>query len=102
MRMFADEIVLRDALDTWGYDAQIGMVHEELGELITAINQWRRKRIPKEKLISEVADAFIMIMQMSVILGEDGVQEQVNYKMARLGQRLKDYNAVPSDGIRKE
>jgi len=99
MRLYADEEVLLDALHSWGYEEQIGMVHEELGELLTAINQWKRKRIDSDKLISEIADAHIMIAQMAIMFGPEKVQDQIDYKIARLKKRLADYNAPKGPGI---
>lgn len=94
-------LVLQNALDTWGYDAQLGMANEELAELITAINQFKRGRIDKKQLASEIADSFIMVSQMAIMVGEDLVQEQIEYKMTRLDQRLTDYNTPKGLGIRE-
>jgi NTP pyrophosphatase (non-canonical NTP hydrolase) len=96
-----DTLVLQNALDTWGYDAQLGMANEELAELITAINQWKRGRITKEQLASEVADSFIMVTQMAIMVGEELVQDHVLFKVNRLKQRLEDYNAPKGLGIRE-
>ena len=101
MILKTDYAVLENALHTWGFDNQIGMVHEELGELLTAINQWKRGRVTKEQLASEVADAFIMVSQMAVIVGYGQVQDLIEYKTDRLKQRLVDYNAPKGPGIRK-
>lgn len=83
---------LEDALHSWGYEEQFGMANEEFGECITAINQYKRGRIDKAKFASEVADAFIMASQLAIIVGEDLVQEQIEYKMTRLKERLDSYN----------
>ena len=40
-----DKKTLELALDCWGAEAQIGMAYEELGELITALNHFKRGRI---------------------------------------------------------
>lgn len=83
---------LEDALHSWGYEEQFGMANEEFGECITAINQFKRGRIDKAKFASEVADAFIMASQLAIIVGEDLVQGQIEYKMSRLKDRLDSYN----------
>lgn len=90
---FAGLNTLWDALHTWGYEEQFGMANEEFGECITAINQFRRGRIDKEKFASEVADAFIMANQLALIVGPELVQQQIEYKMSRLESRLTDYKS---------
>lgn len=95
---FNDYPTLIDALHTWGYEEQFGMANEEFGECITAINQFRRGRIDKAKFASEVADAFIMTNQLAIIVGENLVQEQIEYKMSRLKDRLDKYN----QGVKSE
>lgn len=82
------------ALETWGRDEQFGMANEEFGECITAINQFKRGRIGKEKLASEIADVFIMANQLAIIAGECEVQEQIEYKLRRLKSRLDEYRGV--------
>lgn len=86
--------VLIDALQTWGVDEQFGMANEEFAECITAINQFKRGRICREKLASEIADVFIMANQLAIIAGEPEVQEQIEYKLNRLKDRLEKMKAV--------
>ena len=86
---FNDYPILIDALETWGTEEQFFMVVEECGELLTAINQFRRGRIDKSKLATEIADVFILMNQMAIIAGEPDVQEQIEYKMQRLKGRLE-------------
>lgn len=90
---FGGHNILDDALHTWGYEEQFGMANEEFGECITAINQFKRGRINKEKFASEVADAFIMASQLAIIVGEGLVQGQIEYKMNRLKERLDSFNS---------
>lgn len=90
---------LIDALETWGVNEQFGMANEEFGECITAINQFKRGRISKEKLASEIADVFIMANQLAIIAGECDVQEQIEYKMRRLQGRLDSLRGVKSEDL---
>lgn len=85
---FGDYFTLVDALEVWGQEGQFGMANEELAECITAINQFKRGRIGKAELASEVADVFIMASQLAIIAGEGDVQDQIDYKMRRLRLRL--------------
>lgn len=89
---FASYPTLIDALETWGEEEQFWMAVEECGELLTSLNQLRRRRIDKAKLASEVADVFIMMNQLAIVVGEPEVQEQIEYKIRRLKERLDSFN----------
>jgi len=86
-----DKKTLERALDCWGEEAQIGMAYEELGELITALNHFKRGRIGEYELASEVADVLIMVNQLSILVGPQVVQDQIVFKMDRLRQRLRAF-----------
>lgn len=58
------ETIFREAVERYGALPQIGMLHEEMGELMTAINQWARGRVELEKVAEEVADVCIMLQQL--------------------------------------
>jgi NTP pyrophosphatase (non-canonical NTP hydrolase) len=87
-----DKIFLK-ALQTWGGKAQEDMAIEECSELIKAICKFRRsKKVGIEELnniIDEVADVTIMMRQMSIIVGEDKVEERIKFKIERLKEMLK-------------
>lgn len=85
---FNDYPTLICALETWGAEEQFGMANEEFSECIAAMNQFKRGRIDKAKLATEIADAFIMANQLAIIAGESEVQEQIEYKLRRLKERL--------------
>jgi len=59
------------AIELWGEDLQFGMLSEECGELLTAVNQWRRSRVNKAVVVEEMADVIIMIHQIMVTIGVD-------------------------------
>ena len=81
--------ILLAALAKWGPESQVGMANEELGELITAINQFRRGRISPMELASEIADAHIMLHQLEIMFSlEPDISEQVKLKMERLEGRV--------------
>lgn len=89
--------VYKRCVDQWGVEAQVNMVTEELGELIVAIQKWKRN--PSERTIhdiaSEVADVELMLGQLHYMM-ETTIErkyivhldmERV-YKLSRLIQRL--------------
>jgi NTP pyrophosphatase (non-canonical NTP hydrolase) len=60
----------REAVKQWGADFQIGMVAEEVGELLSALSKFKRGRIRPMDLASEIADVRIMLEQVAYIVAE--------------------------------
>ncbi|MCK5021158.1 MAG: hypothetical protein KAS32_29380 [Candidatus Peribacteraceae bacterium] len=54
------------ALD--GIDSQYGALHEEMGELHAAANQYRRERVKKEQFLEEMVDVAMMIEEFLYLL----------------------------------
>jgi hypothetical protein len=87
--------IYQRAIEIWGQDAQIRMVVEELSELIVAVCQYERKRIPVYEVASEIADVEIMLEQLRSMLGSEKtisrlVTEKKLAKLRRLEERLTD------------
>ena len=51
----------RQTIQRWGTEGQIDMFHEEVGELLSALNKYKRGRVPAKEVITEIADVQIMI-----------------------------------------
>lgn len=87
-----DEIILQQAIDTWGVDAQCEMLLEECLELALALQKDKRTRGNKEEkfdsIIDEIADVTIMIKQAHRIYPIDLINERIAFKMNRLKERL--------------
>jgi len=80
--------VLRRALRRYGFEAQLSMLTEECGELVAAVNRYRRGRAGAfEAMIEEMADVSILLDQMRLVYGAeiDAARER---KLARLRERL--------------
>ena len=60
----------REAVKQWGADFQIGMVAEEVGELLSALSKFKRGRIRPMDLASEIADVRIMLDQVAHIVDD--------------------------------
>lgn len=58
------EQILRKAVREYGALPQIMMLFEEMGELMTALNQWTRGRVDPSQIVEEVADVYIMLQQL--------------------------------------
>ena len=83
----------------WGADAQFNMACEEVGELISALNKYRRGRITDEKeVITEIADVQIMAEQLAEFFGSAGVLREKERKLQRLALRLQG-SRLAIDGI---
>lgn len=85
--------VLRDAVRTWGMEAQQQMMIEEMSELTKALCKLTRTNIGAEAELAienireEMADVQIMLDQMKVMFGEPVNQEKK--KIDRLRRRLE-------------
>lgn len=82
--------IFKQAVDTYGVDNQIGMLHEEMGELQTAINQYARGRVKKDAVVTEIADVMIMCEQMAEIFGREDVEAKKKRKIQRLAEKLEE------------
>ena len=80
----------RKALKIYGFEAQKNMVYEECGELITALARLLRGRCKPQEVITELADAHIMIEQMAEIFGADEFNAEKDKKLTRLKERLEN------------
>lgn len=90
--------ICKMAVDTYGKESQVNQAFEEMGELITAINHFRRGRVSKAEVLSEIADVFIMCEQLCYIIEgtEDGVQmckDIIAEKLIRQEKRIEKYIA---------
>ena len=84
-------LLYTDALDSWGIEAQVAMVMEETGEMLSALAKARRGRVTKDEIITELVDVSIMMEQMAVYFGLDEFREEKERKLSRLKERLKEW-----------
>lgn len=81
--------ILRNAIQTWGKEAQVDMMIEEMAELTKALLNERRGR--ESNIAEEMADVQIMLEQMTIIFQNAGeVEQRFIEKTARLCRRLCD------------
>ena len=86
---------LRAAIKKWGNQSQLNMLHEEIGELMQAINKFNRS--PKEwkkrdNLCEEIADVEIMLEQLKLMIGGNPratIHLHKREKLERLKERLE-------------
>lgn len=82
--------IFKQAVDTFGADHQIGMLHEEVGELLAAINQYARGRVGKDAVVTEIADVMIMCEQMAEIFGREETEAEKRRKIEGLAGKIKE------------
>lgn len=87
-------LVCKRALNTFGADAQIWMAIEETSELLNALAKYRRGRNTADDIITEIADVQVMMEQLSLNFGKEKVEEERQYKLKRLEERLNDYEML--------
>lgn len=81
--------VFRNAIQTWGKEAQTDMMIEEMAELTKEILNERRGR--DHNIAEEMADVKIMLAQMEIIFQNAGeVEQKFREKVARLDRRLQE------------
>ena len=74
----------KETIEKWGEDAQINMLNEECGELITAVAQFKRGRTSHHDVMTELADVFIMVEQIASMMNYDDFEKELDRKLMRL------------------
>ena len=83
--------IYKAALEKYGVGAQIGMLTEECGELLSAINKFNRSRCSNDDVLTELADVSIMVEQLSLIYrGYEKFQIEKDKKLIRLLKRINN------------
>lgn len=90
MDIYKAEKICKEAVELWGQDEQIKMWHEEVGELMQAINKHHRKPSPEnlDHLIEETVDVKILTMQLEMMAPADRIKYWFDFKMERLELRI--------------
>ena len=86
--------ICQRALDTWGEEAQMLMVIEEMSELTKEIlKNINRKKNNVDAIIEETADVEIMLEQLKANYGiAEKVEEYKQNKLKLIERRLNDYD----------
>ena len=88
-------LIEKEAVETYGMDAQMRMLQEECGELIVAVGHYLRGRNGSlANLCEELADVRIMLEQMEIALDNPAIVEWYNYKLGRLKKRLEEHKRI--------
>lgn len=79
----------KEALKKWGEDAQVRMLYEECGELITAVAQFGRGRTSHHDVMTELADVSIMVEQIATLMSYEDFEVEKDRKLNGLKERLE-------------
>jgi NTP pyrophosphatase (non-canonical NTP hydrolase) len=77
-------------LRKWGEAAQYDQAVEECAELITTLKHLRRGRSDETAVAEELADVYLMVGQLTFMLGEAQVAAAIERKLARLQALLAE------------
>lgn len=88
--------VLKEAIETYGAEAQLNVAIEELSELIKEVCKHKRYANNRTAIVEEMADCYIMLEQMKMIFGlsEEDIKNQMSRKVDRLRRRLMGIKEV--------
>ncbi|MCD8011623.1 MAG: hypothetical protein LUG99_00325 [Lachnospiraceae bacterium] len=91
------DAVYRRCISTYGADAQIDMILEEMSELAKALLKNRRAKKHSQSridaIVDELADVKIMERQMELLFTcSDDVECRVDFKVQRQSKRLDELN----------
>ncbi len=99
-----ERIKLYDEADVlWGRIAQYDQMIEEMGELIVAINKYKRKCLygeykgnkeVEDNLVEELADVKMCLEQLSIFAGEDKVEHMLDVKLNKLKQEIEYMKSI--------
>ena len=93
--MTLDKKPLKEAVDLWG-DKQIDVLIEEMAELTQAL--CKRKRNRATNIPEEIADVYIMLEQVVMLLGiERELELEIGVKMRMLTHKIKIEKEKNSD-----
>ena len=84
--------IIERAIETYGKDMQLNVAIEELPELIKEICKYKRGADNTDNIIEEMADCYIMLMQLQIIYGIDSrdITMIMKNKIHRLEKRLAE------------
>ena len=88
-----DIAVLKQAIETYGAEAQLNVAIEEFSELTKEICKHKRYMDNTKAIIEEMADCYIVLEQMKMIfgLGSTVIPDVMDKKIKRLKSRLTDH-----------
>lgn len=84
---------LTKAREVYGDNYLIDLAIEEMGELIVALNHYRRNRVEAKEVQEEIADVMLAMKSLQQIFGKGDVIDLYRAKCERFEQRV-NYDAL--------
>lgn len=83
--------IFKKAIATFGPQAQLSQVEEELIELLDAIKRYQKKKVTKSELTEEIVDVEIMLEQLKLIfrIGPASLERTKEKKLKKLERLCK-------------
>lgn len=83
-------LIIQDVANRYEIDEQMDMMVEKCGGLIVAIENYKRKRETEEELVEELADVWIMLVQIALFFGQENVNDEVDRKLVRINRVINE------------
>ena len=89
--MTQEQEICLDAMKSWGEWENFGILAEESGEMLSAINKLFRGRASVEDVITELADVSLVITAFATYFDYDKFLAEKDRKLQRLKKRLEEW-----------
>lgn len=96
---FKLKIALIKAREVYGDNFLIDLAIEEMGELIVALNHYRRNRAEKDEVQEEIADVMLAVQELQQMFGI-GYVDYYRAKCERFIERV-EYDALRVEELRE-
>lgn len=83
-------LIIQDVANRYEIDEQMDMMVEKCGGLIVAIENYKRKRETEGELVEELADVWIMLVQIALFFGQENVNDEVDRKLVRINRVINE------------
>ena len=87
---FKLKTILIKAREVYGDNFLIDLAIEEMGELIVALNHYRRNRAEKDEVQEEIADVMLAVQELQQIFGLVYIVDYYRAKCERFEQRVNN------------
>lgn len=83
-------LLIRDVLDYYGFESQMDMMMEKCAELVVAIVHYKKEKEWEYKMVEELADVWILLVQMAEMLGSKDVIKMVDSKLENVERVISE------------
>jgi len=77
-------------INKWGEKAQYDQMIEECAELIATLQHFARGKVNEDVVVDELADVFLMVGQLTFMLGEERLMSAVDEKIIKLQALIEE------------